>query len=121
MRLRKQYLPSLASLCLTVLMTVTHTAAQQEKILFNFDASHGDIGQNPTGGLISDAAGNLYGVAYFGRHLENGGFGPGSVFEGSPTGNGGWTTKPIYVFQSGTDGNVHSVDSSWMHPETFTE
>lgn len=99
MRLNKQYLQSIALFLVTVSMTVTHAAAQpgtaREKVLFSFPAS-GDLGNSPNGVPISDKAGNFYGVNTYG------GAGSGAVYEISPTAEGGWTAKSIYVFPGNT-------------------
>jgi uncharacterized repeat protein (TIGR03803 family) len=101
MRLKKQYFATLVTILLTVLMAAMHAAAQaapKERILVNF--SYGSFaGALPNGGLISDAAGNFYGVT------DEGGLnfpGNGTVFELSPAAKGGWTIKSIYLFQPGT-------------------
>jgi uncharacterized repeat protein (TIGR03803 family) len=57
-------------------------------------------GANPYGGLISDAAGNLYGTTYFG-----GATGMGTVFQLTPGPNGKWQENSLYSFQGGTDGS----------------
>jgi uncharacterized repeat protein (TIGR03803 family) len=54
----------------------------------------------PYGGLISDAAGNLYGTTYFG-----GANGLGSVFKLTLGSNGKYTESVLYSFKTGTDGN----------------
>ncbi len=58
----------------------------------------------PFGGLIFDAAGNLYGTTFNG-----GSGGGGTVFELSPSGNT-WIFKLLYSF-SGVDGCGSSCDS----------
>ena len=50
-------------------------------------------GNFPNGGLISDAAGNLYGVTAFGGHV-----GTGGVYKLSQKPQGGWTETVIYSF-----------------------
>lgn len=60
-------------------------------------------GVEPLGGLIFDAAGNLYGTT------ANGGSGPcngrcGTVFELSPLIGGSWSEKILYSFADGEDG-----------------
>ncbi len=60
------------------------------RILHTFPGGSG--GQAPVGGLIRDAAGNLYGATTVGG-LEN----FGSIFELSPTSNG-WTTRVVHSF-----------------------
>ncbi len=62
-----------------------------ESVLYSFTG--GSDGSAPVGGLISDAAGNLYGGTFFGG--DNGG---GVVYELSPNGSGGWTFNTIYSF-----------------------
>ena len=51
----------------------------------------GSEGQLPAGGLIFDAAGNLYGSTTVSR------FGGGTIFELSPSG-GSWTLRTLYQF-----------------------
>jgi uncharacterized repeat protein (TIGR03803 family) len=75
------------------LVACTPALAQQEKILHSFNPNDGD-GLNPSGGLILDAAGNLYGTTVWG-----GTYGRGTVFELIPkAGGGGWTEKVLYSF-----------------------
>ena len=87
--------------------TSTRAMAQQEKILHNFGGNSKD-GIAPKAGLISDAAGNLYGTTYYGG---SGGCsselaaGCGTVFELSPKAGGGWTEKLLHSFSNdGKDG-----------------
>src|SRR5271168_3476994 len=69
-----------------------------ETVLYNFGTVAGD-GANPSGSLIFDALGNLYGTATTG-----GANGVGIVFELSPgaSAGGAWTEKVLYSFQGGT-------------------
>jgi uncharacterized repeat protein (TIGR03803 family) len=86
----------LAAFAVTLLITGTWAAAQ-EKVLHNFN-SNGSAAFFPYAGLVSDAAGNLYGTTFYG--------GPdnyGTVFELMPTTGGGWTEKTLHSF-TGTDG-----------------
>ena len=69
-----------------------------EKILHSF---HNTDGWSPTGGVIFDAVGNLYGGTYQGGPNA---YGYGTVFELSPTGTGVWTEKVLHAFGTGTDG-----------------
>ncbi len=69
-----------------------------ETVLHSF--GNGTDGQNPyTGGLIFDAAGNLYGTTYGG-----GIYGEGTVFEMTPREGGGYTETVLHSFGNGTDG-----------------
>jgi uncharacterized repeat protein (TIGR03803 family) len=56
-------------------LTPTAGGSWTEKVLHNF-SDNGKDGENPYAGLISDAAGNLYGTTY-----EGGAYGYGTVFE----------------------------------------
>jgi uncharacterized repeat protein (TIGR03803 family) len=64
-----------------------------EKLLYSFN-NNGTDGSNPRGGLIFDAAGNLYGTT-----VGGGTDGAGTVFELTPMLGGGWTEKVLYSFQ----------------------
>ncbi len=72
-----------------------------ESILYNFQGL--DDGQNPVGGLILDAAGNLYGTTFDGG--INGG---GTVYELSPS-NGAWTFTTLYSFTGGYGGPYNKL------------
>jgi uncharacterized repeat protein (TIGR03803 family) len=109
-RIKKQHFPPITLLLLTVLLTATHAVAQQgsskEKVLVSFTAE-GSVGYTPMGALISDGAGNYYGVN------GNGGVGGGAVFEISPTAEGGWTAKLIDDLPSNSyQKNALVMDSS---------
>jgi uncharacterized repeat protein (TIGR03803 family) len=67
-----------------------------EKILHNF--GKGVDGSFPTGGLVFDATGNLYGTTEFGGSL-----GDGVVFKLSPSA-GGWSESVIHNFGAQGDG-----------------
>ena len=68
-----------------------------ETILYSFTG--GSDGGNPYGPLIMDTAGNLYGVASFGK-LSNGDPGFGVIFKLAPSGK----ETVIYTFTGGSDG-----------------
>lgn len=68
--------------------------------LHQFEAQ--DDGAQPVGGLVMDAAGNLYGAAAYG-----GSGGGGVVYELSPTGNG-WTFIVVYSLAGGPGGGSSS-------------
>jgi len=75
-----------------------------EKILVGFG---GKFGWGPSGGLISDSAGDLYGATLFGGHgvcdeLDDG---CGTVFELSPQEDGRWALKFLYGFDGEDGGN----------------
>jgi uncharacterized repeat protein (TIGR03803 family) len=69
-----------------------------EKVLYNFNPNGRD-GTSPFAGVVSDAAGNLYGTTSAG-----GIHGLGTVFEVTPDGSGGWTENVLHSFGNGTDG-----------------
>jgi uncharacterized repeat protein (TIGR03803 family) len=76
-----------------------------EKTIYTFSPKDSDIeGNAPYGGLVLDAAGNIYGTTIAGgTHTQ------GTVFELlAPTGNGNYTEKVLWSFNgiNGTDGNA---------------
>jgi uncharacterized repeat protein (TIGR03803 family) len=82
----------LATIGMLIMLQVTAWAST-ETVAWNFGGS-GD-GTAPTGNLIADSAGNLYGVT------ESGGaHNMGTVFELSPKSGGGWTEAVLYSFGS---------------------
>jgi uncharacterized repeat protein (TIGR03803 family) len=70
-----------------------------ETIEHSFEPSNWD-GGNPFGGLVMDAAGNLYGTTNLGGRYNY-----GTVFELTPKAGGEWTEKQLHVFNdNGRDG-----------------
>jgi uncharacterized repeat protein (TIGR03803 family) len=67
-----------------------------ESVLYSFQG--GSDGTNPNGGVIFDAAGNLYGTT-----VNGGTAGVGTVFKLTPQQNGSWSESILYSFQGGTD------------------
>jgi uncharacterized repeat protein (TIGR03803 family) len=89
------------SICIVILAaSVLSTAAKNEKVLYSFGTKSGD-GTLPQGGLIADAAGNLYGTTVLGGVADS-----GTVYELSPpvTPGTGWTESVLYAFRGGEDG-----------------
>lgn len=68
-----------------------------ERVLYSFGANASD-GSSPEGGLLLDAAGNLFGITE-----QGGSYGEGTLFELTP-GNGTWTEHLLHNFGNGTDG-----------------
>ncbi len=63
-----------------------------------FSPPNETYGVVPLNGVVADSAGNLYGV------FQRGGpYGPGAVYELSPSGSG-WTEQTIHGFTAGNDG-----------------
>ena len=85
-----------------VFPTATLLAAQQERVIHNF-GNRAD-GNTVYGGMISDAAGNLYGTTYGGGTFPAGDFGAGVVYELVRQPDGSWTEKILHDFGQGTDG-----------------
>ena len=67
-----------------------------ESVVWSFTG--GNDGGKPSGGVIFDSGGNLYGAAQAG-----GAYGYGSVFQLAPAGSN-WTQNTLYSFQNGSDG-----------------
>ena len=92
---------SKALTAVTVLTIVTLilaiSAAAEYKILHEFRMAKD--GANPSGNLIMDAAGNLYGTTCCG-----GAHGSGTVFKLKPNPDGTWEEIVLYSFTGGADG-----------------
>jgi uncharacterized repeat protein (TIGR03803 family) len=71
------------------------------KVLYNFSGTQGTDGAYPIGGLIWDAAGNLYGTTQDGGTYNGG---RGTVFELHPRGGGSWGESIQHNFGNGQDG-----------------
>lgn len=67
-----------------------------ERYMYSFQ-HNGKDGEYPVGGLVFDAAGNLYGLT-----SEGGKYGLGAAYELTPNANG-WHEQVIYSFGNGTD------------------
>ena len=82
--------------CGTVYKLTPSNGGWTESILYNCQPAGGP--QVPYGGVIFDAAGNLYGAS-----VAGGAAGGGAVFKLTPSA-GGWTESVIYSFTDGADG-----------------
>ena len=82
-----------------------------ETVLYQFTGTPDGVG--PTGSLVFDQAGNLYGTS------GGGAYGAGAVFELTPS-HGGWTERVVYSFTDsdagpnslvlGGDGNLYGLN-----------
>ncbi|MFZ0321862.1 MAG: choice-of-anchor tandem repeat GloVer-containing protein [Candidatus Sulfotelmatobacter sp.] len=103
--------PAVFLTLLLILAASASATAPSEKTIYNFQA--GNDGAGPSGNLVADSAGNLYGTTADGggsAACQNGGTqiqGCGTIFELSPpsAGHGTWTETVLYRFQGGTDGS----------------
>lgn len=82
--------------CGTVFKLTHSGRSWTEAVVYNFTG--GSDGARPSSGVVVDAAGNIFGTAYFGGTSDN-----GVVFELSPSG-GGWMETILHLFSAGTDG-----------------
>ncbi|HEY5177522.1 MAG TPA: choice-of-anchor tandem repeat GloVer-containing protein [Terriglobales bacterium] len=80
----------------TVFKLTPSNGTWKESILYSFPGGTGGAG--PDGGVIFDAAGNLYGTTDWGGTSAW-----GVVFELTPSASG-WTENVLYSFQNGSDG-----------------
>jgi uncharacterized repeat protein (TIGR03803 family) len=81
---------------------LTHSkSGWTENVLYSF--TNGSDGAYPSGALVFDKAGNLYGTAVSGGSTSCSN-GCGTVFELVPGSGGSWTFSVIYSFTGGKDG-----------------
>jgi uncharacterized repeat protein (TIGR03803 family) len=74
--------------------------AKKFKTLHTFLVSRNNDGIYPTGGLVLDPAGNLYGTTVYGGGSKNSGI----VFKLTPNRGGSWNEKVIHRFGGSHDG-----------------
>jgi len=79
--------------------TVFGVIQGQETLLYSFGGM--PDGVNPSGSLVVDGLGNLYGTTEIG-----GAFNKGTVYEVSPNGDGTWTEHVLYSFTGRGDGGI---------------
>jgi uncharacterized repeat protein (TIGR03803 family) len=85
------FIPKSLSLAVIALALTAGAWAQTETIAYSFTG--GSDGGSPSGGVILDSKGNLYGAA------ESGGAnGAGAIFELTPSSGGGWAEQVLYSF-----------------------
>jgi uncharacterized repeat protein (TIGR03803 family) len=90
------------SSCGTVFkLTPNANGTWTESVLFAFTY---DDGAYPSGGLVFDSTGNLYGTTPVGPGFACDQGGCGTVFRLTPSSNGTWTQTMIYIFEGGPDG-----------------
>jgi uncharacterized repeat protein (TIGR03803 family) len=90
-------------LAFAIVACVIGTAfGQTETVLYSFGAFPAD-GIGPTGGLLFDSAGNIYGTTNGGGPYCGSDGGCGTVYELSPTSGGGWTETILHNFCSTGD------------------
>jgi hypothetical protein len=83
-------------------------------VLYVFKGHDQNDGSGPTGRLLADSSGNLYGVTGYGGSgpcvLFGTPTGCGTVYEPSPPKQkgGAWTESVLYNFQGGKDGDLPS-------------
>ena len=75
----------------------------QEQVLYSFQA--GSDGAGSEGGLIADAAGDLFGTTQAGGGSSACTNGCGTVFEMQPSGSG-YTERVLHAFRAGSDGSL---------------
>jgi uncharacterized repeat protein (TIGR03803 family) len=83
-------------------LSPTGSGSWMAKILHSF--GNGSDGFGPTGSLILDSAGNLYGTTQYGGAYGAGGANGGVVFELTPKTGGGFSEKILHSFGHGHDG-----------------
>ncbi len=98
-------------------LTPTSSGAWMEHGLHTF--GKGKDGFEPTGGLVLDAAGNIYGTTG-----QGGAYGWGTVFELTPSLQGGWTERILHTFSGLSDGgypnsNLIFDSAGNLYGETF--
>lgn len=79
-------------------LTHNSNGSWSETVLYSFQV--GADASNPSGPVVFDSAGNLWGVGMDGQ------FGHGAIFKLAPSGGGNWTESVVYSFTGGADGGL---------------
>jgi uncharacterized repeat protein (TIGR03803 family) len=90
--------------CGTVFKLTPSGSGWTETVLYSFTGTNGD-GSYPTGNLVLDSEGNLYGTTQYGgitNYCLGGSNQCGVAYKLSPNGNGTWTETVIHQFAGGT-------------------
>jgi uncharacterized repeat protein (TIGR03803 family) len=85
----------------SLILAVATSAQATENVLFSFAGANGS---GPTGTLVSDSNGNLYGTTLQGGSSANCSHGCGTVFKLAPGTNGAWEETVLHSFIGGDDG-----------------
>jgi uncharacterized repeat protein (TIGR03803 family) len=102
---RSAFSPRKVSVCIVILLvSSTFAMAQDERMIYAFDLNNDD-GGFPSGGLIADSDGNMYGLTSSGAACCD----LGTVYELSLAG-GFWNETVIYAFRGAADGYLPSGD-----------
>lgn len=92
-------------LVMATFVTATPAFAQKYAVLHNFGGASKD-GAFSYGGVVFDAAGNLYGTT-----VDGGAYNHGAVYELSPKAGGGWSERTLYSFGNGPADGQTPFDS----------
>jgi uncharacterized repeat protein (TIGR03803 family) len=90
---------ALAAAAVTTALAVSSVCAAQETVIHTFKGDSGSDGSFPTGGMVFDANGNLFGTTSAGGVGE---FADGTVFTMSPDSSGGFKFQTIHQFSQAT-------------------
>ena len=108
MSIARARIVSLTVVAIVFALVAAASATDKQAILFSFSGKA--AGNTPMGGLVADAAGNLYGTtSYGGANISQclwSTKGCGTVFELSPGSSGAWTETILYNFTGGSDGGI---------------
>ena len=85
-------------------LTLNPDASWTKSVVYSFTG--GADGLYPSGGIIFDAQGNLYGTTTRGGIRGNGcdPYACGNVFKVTPNPDGSWSEQVLYTFKDGADG-----------------
>jgi uncharacterized repeat protein (TIGR03803 family) len=95
----------LVVLAIILLTTIPSWAGSMFVVLHSFPNDDGNDGDLPTGSLVFDASGNLYGTATGGgTYIKACDGGCGVVFKMTPDAHGVWTESVLHSFDADVDG-----------------
>ncbi len=101
------------ALAAVLLVAFTASATGTENLVYSFNPVA--RGNQPSGGLVADAAGNLYGTTSTG-----GAFNFGTVFKLTPESSGGWIETVLHSFGGGVAGGAQPLGSIAIYASSPT-
>jgi len=102
--MRAKYAVLALAMALLLGLPFSAWGAVKYEVLHNFGS--GKDGSGPSGPLVPDSSGGLYGVTGTGGTGQCSDYGCGTVFKLTPQANGRWKEAVLHSFTAGSDGAI---------------
>jgi uncharacterized repeat protein (TIGR03803 family) len=102
--MRAKYVVLALAMALLLGLPLSARGAVKYEVLHNFGS--GKDGSGPSGPLVPDSSGGLYGITGTGGTGQCSDYGCGTVFKLAPQANGRWKEAILHSFTAGSDGAI---------------